>query len=115
MCSLKDSLASNNIPRSFTVFSRANGGEVLRQFSGSPLLPLGWTPHVAVDSHGNIFLADHENRRIMLLDAHLSIRRVIIDDHQLNYKRPSRLCYKEQSGLLVGFDRGVVVFDVLCR
>jgi len=24
MCSLKDSLASNNIPRSFTVFSRAN-------------------------------------------------------------------------------------------
>ena len=92
------------------------GGEVLRQFSGSHLSSLGWTPHVAVDSHGNIFVADEDDGRILLLDAHLSLRRVI-DDHQLNYKLPSRLCYREQSGqLLVGFVGGVVaVFDVLCR
>jgi len=91
------------------------GGEVLRQFSGSRLLPLGDTYHVAVDSHGNIFVADNGSRRILLLDAHLSLRRVIIDDHQLNYKLP--LCYREQSGqLFVGlFGGDVAVFDVLCR
>jgi len=90
---------------------------VLRQFSGSHLLPLGDTPHIAVDSHGNIFVAYNCNRRILLLDAHLSLRRIIVDDHQLKYKEPQRLCYREQSGqLLVGLEGvGVAVFDVLCR
>jgi len=91
------------------------GGEVLRQFSGSHLLSLGGTPHVAVDSHGNILVADYSNRRILLLDAHLSLLRVIIDKHQLNDKWPRRLCYIEQSGqLLVALLGGdVAVFDVL--
>jgi len=93
----------------------STGGEVLRQFSGSHLLSLGFTPHVAVDSHGNILVADYSNRRILLLDARLTLLRVIIDKHQLNDKWPWRLCYIEQSGqLLVGlFDGDVAVFDVL--
>jgi len=91
------------------------GGEVLRQFTGSHLSPSGWPTHVAVDSHGNIFVVDCDNRRILLLDAHLTLRRVIIDEHQLNNKQPRRLCYREQSGqLLVGFSEGgVSVFDVV--
>jgi len=95
------------------------GGEVLRQFSGLRLSQLGYTPHIAVDSRGNIFVADCVNSRILLLDARLSLRRVIIDEHQLNYKQPRRLCYREQSGqLLVGLYGGgdsVLVFDVLRR
>jgi len=93
------------------------GGEVLRQFSRSRLSPLGFTPHFAVDSHGNILLADYGNRRILLLDAHLTLRRVVVDADQLNYKEPRCLCYKEQSGqLLVGFvgSDTVEVFNVVC-
>ena len=92
------------------------GGEVLRQFSGSRQPSLcSLTPHVAVDSHGNIFVADRDNGRILLLDDHLSLRRVIIDEHQLNNEHPWRLCYVEESGqLLVGLDNNVAVFDVLC-
>jgi len=93
------------------------GGEVLRQFSGSHLSSLRYAPHVAVDSHGNILVVDFDNRRILLLDAHLTLLRVIIDKHQLDYKWPWRLCYIEQSGqLLVGLVGGggdVEVFDVL--
>jgi len=91
------------------------GGEVLRQFTGSRLSSFGFTPHVAVDSHSNVFVADHDKCRILLLNAHLTLRRVIIDEHQLNYKRLECLCYTEQSGqLLVGFyEGGVSVFDVV--
>jgi len=98
------------------------GGQVLRQFSGSRLLPLGYTPHVAVDSQGNIFVADCGTDHILMLNSELALRRVIIDEHQLNYKGPWRLCYNEQSGqLLVGLSSGfgvggdVAVFDVLRR
>jgi len=93
------------------------GGQVLRQFSGSRLIPLSYAPRIAVDSQGNIFVVDYERRRILLLDSQLTLRRVI-DEHQLNYKQPYRLCYIEHSGqLLVGFDGGrdVAVFDVLRR
>jgi len=94
------------------------GGEVLRQFSRSHLSLFSLTQHVAVDSHGNILVADHDqyNRRILLLDAQLTLRRVVVDQHQLNDKEPRRLCYKEQSGqLLVGSWKGVAVFDVVCQ
>jgi len=89
-------------------------GQVLRQFSGS----LGWSVHIAADSNKNIIVADWKYRRILLLDAKLALRRIIMDEHQLNYKQPLRLCYMEQSGqLLVGFfvSKGVAVFDVLRR
>jgi len=91
-------------------------GQVLRQFTGSRLSLFGWTRHVAIDSHGNVFVADHDGGRILLLDAQLKLRRVIIDKHQLSYKRPRRLCYRESTGqLLVGLYNKVVVFDVLRR
>jgi len=90
-------------------------GQVLRQFSDS----LCWPAHIVVERQGNIFVADYDKRRrrILLLDAQLALRRVIIDARQLNNRMPVRLCYTEQSGqLLVGFEKGgVAVFDVLRR
>jgi len=93
------------------------GGEVLRQFSGSHLPSLDFNSHIAIDSRGNIFVADRDNHRIVLLDAHLTLRGVIIDEHQLNNMRPECLCYVKQSKqLLVGlYMGGVVAFDVLSR
>ena len=91
-------------------------GEVLRQFSGSRLTSLGFTPHIAVaHSHGKILVADYVNHRILLLDNHLSLRRVIIDEHQLNYKSPLRLCYREDKGqlLVMLWSSGVAVFDAV--
>jgi len=87
-------------------------GDVLRQFSP---LSLGEPLHIASDSQGNIIVADHDNSRILLLDAQLALRRVIIDERQLNNKwPPQRLCYMQHTRqLLVGFKKSVLVFDVL--
>jgi len=92
-------------------------GQVLRQLTGSCLSSLGSSTHIAIDSHGNVFVADYDKRRILLLDAQLRLRRLIIDEHQLNYQEPQRLCYSEQTGqLLVGFaGKKVAVFDALHR
>ena len=107
-------------------------GQVVRQFSGSSLRE---PEDIAVDRQGNIFVADSINDRILLLDAQLALRRVIIDARQLSFwlplsrryvqqqpcrylqQEPCRLCYMEQSGqLLVGLSGGgVAVFDVLRR
>jgi len=90
-------------------------GRVLRQFS--PGSSLGHPVHIAVDSQRNIFVADSYNRRILLLDAQLVLRRVIIDEHQLNYKQPLRLCYNEQLAQLMALlrDNSVAVFAVVWR
>jgi len=48
--------------------------QVPHQFSGSSL---GWPAHTAVDSQGNITVADSDNCRILLLDAKLALCRVI--------------------------------------
>ena len=95
-------------------------GQVLRNFMSSSF---DWPEHIAVDRQGNIFVADCSGirdwayGRILLLDAQLSQRRVIIDARQLNNRTPMSLCYTEQSGqLLVGFTRrSAAVFDVLRR
>ena len=110
------------------------GGQILRQFSGSDLLPLGLTEHIAVDSQGNVLVADCQNSRISLLSAKLQLRRVILDVEQLIEERrkerperlnessppklddmePRRLCLVERSGqLLVASRNSVTLFDVL--
>ena len=92
------------------------GGQVLRQFTVSPILQLGCHTSVVLDSAGNIFVGDHLANRILLLDAKLAIRRAVIDEHQLIRRHPSNLCYVERTGqLLVELGAQVAVFDVLRR
>ena len=89
-------------------------GQVLRQFTGSSPSSLGRIQHIAIDSHSNVFVADSDNRCIWLLDAQLTQCRIIIDEHELPDKRPSRLCYRASTGqLLVGSYFRVAVFDLL--
>ena len=92
-------------------------GQVLRHFTGSRLLPMGCGEHIGVDSHGNIFVADYNC--ILLLDAQLALRRVIVDEHQLNDRQPRDVFYAEESGqLFFTLERRIssfAVFDVLRR
>jgi len=71
-------------------------------------------PHMAVDSKGNVLVA-YPERQILLFGPELMQWHAIVDENQLSYEQPMRLCYIEQSGqLLVGLkNRGsVAVFNV---
>ena len=82
-------------------------------FNSSPALHT--IPHMAVDSKGNVLVAYPDNRQILLIGPELRQWHAIVDENQLSYEQPMRLCYIEQSGqLLVGLkNRGsVAVFNV---
>ena len=88
-------------------------GEVLRRF-GSPSFRC--PDHIDIDFRGNVFVADSQNCRILLLNAGLMLRRVIIDASNMNCRALRGLCYLEQTGrLLVALDNSIAVFDLLSR
>jgi len=82
-------------------------------FNSSPAIHS--IPDIAVDSKGNVLVAYPDYRQILLFGPQLRLCHAIIDENQLNYEQPQRLCYIEQSRqLLVGLaNRGsVAVFNV---
>ena len=52
-------------------------GEVLRMFTSLCLTSLGWIARVAVDSHGNMFVADCQNSLIQLLKLLKSLIKIL--------------------------------------
>ena len=94
-------------------------GRVLRHFTSSRLLLIGCGEHMAVDSHGNVLVVDHNC--VLLLDDRLALRRVIIEEHQLSLsdKVPYGVWYVEQAGQLfvqIGISMSsILVFDMLHR
>jgi len=91
-------------------------GEVLRHFGGSGQPSLGWSSRVAVDSNGNVFVTGHNGHCILLLGTQLTLRRVLVDERNLDYKQPWSLSYIEETEqLLVGLKKSVAVFNVLYR
>jgi len=61
--------------------------------------------------HGHIFVADHENRRVVGLDRELKKVLMISDLPQGRYPNyPNRLCYvEERSELVIGMSDGLVI------
>jgi len=64
--------------------------------------------------HGHIFVADHDNGRVVVLDSELRTRVLMISDLPEGCY-PSRLCYVEESNeLLVGMSNGwVIAYKIL--
>ena len=73
-------------------------GHLLTSFTDVDLLP--W--HLSVADDDNVLVADHDNDRVLLLDAQLQLQRVLIDKHksQLKLWWPQRLCYSPDTSLL---------------
>ena len=66
-----------------------------------------WSPlHLSIDEDDNIFVADYNNVRVVLLNPRLDEHQILVNRDQHQIDRPRRLCYvREKQMLIVGQDR----------
>ena len=76
-------------------------GALLRSYNDDTIT-LGYPRYLALDSAGRIFVADYKNSFVLLLRANLELDRVLLESDVVD--KPKRVCYVEQSGLLVTID-----------
>ncbi len=70
---------------------------------------VGWPNHSAIIDDGRVLIADNEACRVIVLNSHLKLERVLLTDEQLNGGKPQRLCYNLQCGtLFVGMSDGQI-------
>ena len=83
-------------------------GSLLRSFGGQRggaghiLADLNWPKHLCADSHGNVLIADRWNHRVLMLNEHLQLARLLVDKNRVT--EPERLSLDEPSGLLCVVD-----------
>ena len=88
----------------------ADGKNFIRSFdqpsTGSNQLNY-WTPiQLSIDEDENIFVADLENDRVVLLNSRLTGVQILLKRDQHSIKEPVRLCYvREKQQLIVGQER----------
>ena len=80
----------------------------------------GWTPcHISIDEDKNIFIADYDNDRVVLLNSRWTDVQILLNSDQNFIESPRSLCYtQEKRQLIVGQWRsggstdGVLVFHL---
>lgn len=93
-------------------------GTVLRSYggllhgAGHILQELNWPKHLAVDSEGNVLVADRWNHRVLMLNSDLRLKRLLVGKEQV--AEPEKLSFDERSGLLCVVERrsAVKLFSV---
>ena len=89
-------------------------GRIVRSFHSSAVdsIPFKNAWHIAIDEKGNVFVADRDNNRVVMIDSKLKKSKTIKTFSNNFYQRwPSRLCYvKNRRELIVG--HGVKTFYV---
>ena len=113
-----------NDPDSFLISELSDNGTNFiqeinpRSTKSSPMYY--WIPcHLSIDEDENIFIADHENDRIILVNSRLTDVHILLNRDQHSIKLPWRLCYvSEKQQLIVRqgkSDRpasGVCIFNI---
>lgn len=77
-------------------FQHIYGGEVWSESS-----PLHSPNSVVVENNGVVLVADTNNKRILMLDANLRLKRLILSEDDLCSKYPIRMCLDVQDGRLL--------------
>ena len=86
-----------------------DGTKIIRTFDPRLIDSKIWSwrlPHLSINEHDNIFVADFENDRVVLLNPRLDEHQILVnrDEHQI--REPTRLCYVREKQMLIVGHRG---------
>ena len=84
-----------------------DGRKFIRSFDPRSFASIGlndWMPrHLSIDEDGNIFIADNNNDRVVLLNSRWTDVQILLNRDQHSIESPRRLCYiQEKQQLIVG-------------
>ena len=84
-----------------------DGRKFIRSFDPRSFASIGlndWTAeYLSIDEDGNIFIADYNNDRVVLLHSRWTDVQILLNRDQHSIESPSRLCYiQEKQQLIVG-------------
>jgi len=87
-----------------------DGRKFIRSFDPRSFASIGldgWTPYyLSIDEDGNIFIADNNNDRVVLLHSRWTDVQILLNRDQHSIESPRRLCYiREKQQLIVGQSR----------
>ena len=88
-----------------------DGTKIIRSFDPRSIeandLEDWWPRHLSIDEDDNIFVADHDNHKVDLLNPRLDEHQILVNGDQHQIDEPRRLCYvREKQMLIVGHGRG---------
>ena len=71
--------------------------------------------YLSIDEDGNIFIADYNNDRVVLLHSRWTDVQILLNRDQHSIQSPLELCYiREKQQLIVGQQRSGGSTDVSC-
>ena len=84
-----------------------DGRKFIRSFDPRSFASIGlgdWAPYyLSIDEDGNIFIADNNNDRVVLLHSRWTDVQILLNRDQHSIESPGRLCYiREKQQLIVG-------------
>ena len=84
-----------------------DGTKIIRSFDPRSIesneLKDWWPEHFSIDEDDNIFVADYDNDRVVLLNPQLDEHQILVNRDQHQIDEPQRLCYvREKQMLIVG-------------
>lgn len=95
-------------------------GKLIKSFGGRPgsIVPHMNVPfHLFVDGNGFVFVADYENRRVLLLDSDLEFKTEILSNERHGLQCPQKILLDESRGrMFVGHNEScnprILIFDL---
>jgi len=76
-------------------------GEIIRRLTPTQAGVRCWPRHLAIDKRDNLFIADYDNNRVIVMDTRTGVSQTLLTSEEHGVRSPNRLCYIQDKQCLV--------------